>query len=180
MKKYIKYSLVFLILGIACGIFYREFSKAYDVTGTFTTLGLVHPHFLTLGVLFILIIGLVTEKLKKSEGKLLKAALGVYATGVLGTGIMLFVRGILDVLTKSPSVDFAVSSGASGAISGVAGIFHAILGVGLILIFVVWLSKGKAPAAETTAIETPAEEIAATDSATADTIAEEAPAEENA
>ncbi len=143
MKKYIRYALVFLALGIICGVFFREFSKAYEVTNVYTTLGLVHPHFLVLGVAFILIIGLVTEKLAKGESKLFRAAFPVYSVGVLGTGIMLFVRGIFDVMVKSPTCDFAVSNGANGAISGVAGIFHAVLGVGLILIFTAWLLKDK-------------------------------------
>ena len=53
MKKYIKYSAVFLALGIIFGVFYREFSKAYGVVNTYSPLGLVHTHFLVLGVTFI-------------------------------------------------------------------------------------------------------------------------------
>lgn len=143
MKKYIKYSLVFLILGIACGVFYREFTKAYDLANEYTTLGLAHTHFLVLGVAFILLFGLVTEKLSKNNDKLLKSGFVTYSVGVLGAGIMIVVRGILDILVKSEKVVFQVSNGANGAISGISGIFHAVLGVGIILIFVAWLRKDR-------------------------------------
>ncbi len=149
MKKYIKFALVFLAIGIACGVFYREFSKAYGVVNVYTTLGLAHTHFLVLGVAFVLIIGLVTEKLGKCSGKLFKAAFVGYACGTLGTGLMIVVRGVFDVLSKSPAVNYVTPSGANGAIAGVSGIFHAVLGVSFILIFVAWLLKPTAVADKT-------------------------------
>ncbi len=143
MKKYIKYALVFLGLGIACGIFFREFTKAYELENTYTTLGAVHPHFLVLGVAFILLIGLVTEKLSRGDTKLFRIGFPLYSVGVLGTGLMLLVRGIFDVLVKSPKVAFEMTKGASAAVSGVAGIFHTVLGAGLVIIFIAWLLKDK-------------------------------------
>ena len=74
MKKYIKYAAVFLALGLACGVFYREFSKAYGVVNVYTALGLAHTHFLVLGVAFALLVGLVTEKLGKGKDKLFRWA----------------------------------------------------------------------------------------------------------
>lgn len=143
MKKFVKYAIVFLALGLCCGIFYREFTKAYEATGQFTILGLCHPHFLALGVLLTLVIGLVGERLGTNDKKLFKIGFRTYSIGVLLTGIMLLVRGILDVLEKSPTIEFAVSSGANGAISGVAGLCHAALGVGIVIVFVSWLIKDK-------------------------------------
>lgn len=143
MKKYIKYAAVFLALGIACGVFYREFSKAYGVANTYTPLGLVHPHFLVLGVIFVLVAGLVTEKLGRGESKLFKWSFRIYSAGVLGAGFMLLARGILDVLEKSDKTDFITSAAANGALSGISGMFHIALGVGLTLIFVSWLLKQK-------------------------------------
>ncbi len=139
MKKYIKYALVFLALGLAFGVFYREFSKAYGIVNTYATLGLVHVHFLVLGVVFTLIIGLIKDKLDTCHEKLFKCAFPLYAVGVLGAGLMMAVRGILDILLRSEKIQFAVSAGANGAIAGISGIFHAILGVGIVLIFVSWL-----------------------------------------
>ncbi len=140
MKKYIKYAAVFLALGLALGVFYREFSKAYGVVNTYSTLGLAHTHFLVLGVAFTLLIGLINEKVGAC-GKLYRWAFPAYCTGVLGAGIMMTVRGILDVLVQSDKVVYTVSSAANGAIAGISGLFHAILGIGLVLIFVAWLTK---------------------------------------
>ena len=58
---------------------------------------------------------------------------------------MMVARGVLDVLVKSDKIVYAVSDGANGAISGISGIFHAVLGAGLVLIFVSWLLKEKKP-----------------------------------
>lgn len=143
MKKYIKYALVFLILGIVCGIFYREFTKAYDLANEYTTLGLAHTHFFVLGVAFVIIFGLVTDKLNKHSDKIFRASFITCSVGVMGAGIMIVVRGILDVLVKSENVVFQVSNGVSGAISGISGMFHAVLGAGIILMFVAWLRKDK-------------------------------------
>lgn len=139
MKQFIKYAAVFLALGLALGVFYREFSKAYGVVHTYTTLGLAHTHFLVLGTAFTLIIGLVTLYIGKQDDKLFIWAFRLYGTGVLGAGCMMAARGVLDVLVKSDKIVFAVSKGANGAISGLSGLFHAVLGVGLVLIFVAWL-----------------------------------------
>ena len=64
-KRYLIVSAVFLALGIIFGVFYREFSKAFGVVNVYTPLGLVHTHFLVLGVAFVLIIGLVSDKMGK-------------------------------------------------------------------------------------------------------------------
>ena len=139
MKKYIKFAIVFLVLGIVFGVFYREFSKAYGVVNTYTTLGLVHTHFLVLGMVLTLIIGLVSEKIDNFNKKLHSCAFLTYFVGVIGAGLMMTIRGILDVLVKSDKIVYSISSGANGAIAGVSGIFHAVLGVGLVLVFVAWL-----------------------------------------
>ena len=54
---------------------------------------------------------------------------------------MLLVRGTLEILAKT--TDFTITAGANGAISGIAGIFHAALGVGIVLVFIALLLKGK-------------------------------------
>lgn len=142
MKKYIKVATAFIAVGIVCGVFFREFSKAQEVVNVYTVLGLVHPHFLVLGGLFTLVIGLVTDRLACGERKLFRFAFPTYIVGVAGTGAMLLVRGVFDVLARSDAGS-ALSKGANAAISGMAGIFHAVLGVGLVLILAVWLSKDK-------------------------------------
>lgn len=143
MKKYIIISFLFMVLGIACGVFYREFSKAYEVVNTYTTLGVAHSHFLVLGSILTLVIGLVTIKVDKSNSILFNTSLIVFVVGVLGSGLMLLTRGIFDVLDKSALIEYNIPKPINGILSGVSGCFHAVLGVGVVLIFTSWLLKNK-------------------------------------
>lgn len=120
MKRYINYSIVYAVLAMICGVFYREFTKMNDYTA-WTTLSVVHTHYFILGMMFFLILGLVS---KNSNLKINRAVL-FYNIGLNLTAIMLVVRGIVQVL------DLNV---VSAAISGVAGIGYIILGVSLVMI----------------------------------------------
>ena len=44
MKKYFTLFFIYLILALIGGVFYREFTKAFEFTGK-TTLSIVHVHF---------------------------------------------------------------------------------------------------------------------------------------
>ncbi len=57
MKKLINTSFLYLILALAAGVFYREFTKFNSFTGK-TTLAVVHTHLFVLGVLLFLILAL--------------------------------------------------------------------------------------------------------------------------
>ena len=48
MKKLINTSFLYLILALAAGVFYREFTKFNSFTGK-TTLAVVHTHLFVLG-----------------------------------------------------------------------------------------------------------------------------------
>lgn len=137
MKKYIKLAAAFAAAGIVGGVFYREFSKFHGVDNDFSILGLVHPHFLVLGVIMILMIGLVDGKMNPA-GKLPGIGLTCYSVGTAGAGVMLFIRGIFDVLSRADAA-YSIGKGLSAAISGISGLFHIALGVGLTMIFVAWL-----------------------------------------
>lgn len=120
MKRYINYSIVYAVLALVGGVFYREFTKMNDYTG-WTTLSVVHTHYFTLGMMFFLILGLVSMNINLKTNR----AVLFYNIGLNLTAIMLVVRGIVQVL------DLNV---VSAAISGIAGIGHIVLGVSLILI----------------------------------------------
>lgn len=102
------------------GVFYREFTKLNDYTA-WTTLSVVHTHYFILGMMFFLILGLVSMNINLKNNR----AVFFYNVGLNLTAIMLVVRGIVQVL------GFKV---VSALISGIAGIGHIILGVSLILI----------------------------------------------
>ena len=138
MKKYIRISLVFFVVSIVSGVFYREFTKAMDLGHVYTPLGLAHSHFLVLGVLFVLVFGLINLKFNNEGSKLFKYGLIGYIVGASGTGIMLVVRGIFDVLLQAKKIS-EVSGDA--AWSGISGIFHIILGISIVMIFISWLKN---------------------------------------
>lgn len=120
MKRCINYSIVYAVLAMIGGVFYREFAKMNDYT-SWTTLSVVHTHYFILGMMFFLVLGLVSMNMNL---KINRAVL-FYNVGLNLTAIMLVVRGIVQIL------DLNV---VSAAISGIASIGHIILGVSLILI----------------------------------------------
>lgn len=51
MKRLMNVSIVYGVLGLIGGVFYREFTKLNGFTD-FTTLSVVHTHYLMLGMVF--------------------------------------------------------------------------------------------------------------------------------
>ena len=128
MKRYINTALIYAVLAMAGGIFYREFTKFNGYAAT-TTLSVVHTHYFLLGMLFFLLL-LVLEKSFSFTNTKTGRVLAVYHFGLNLTNVMFIVRGVTQVLES------ALSSHINAAISGVAGIGHILLGVGTILLLV--------------------------------------------
>lgn len=128
MKKMINIAFIYGIVAMVAGVFYREFTKFNGFIGV-TTLGKMHGHFLMLGTIFILILGLIADRYHVQEQKGFNTAFLTYNLGLVWMEVMFLVRGIVQVL------NIEVSSGINAAISGVAGIGHILLGVGFVLIF---------------------------------------------
>jgi len=139
-KCYIIVSLVFLIVGLLCGVYYREFTKALNYSYTYTPLGLVHPHLLVLGLIINIVLGLLLANFTLNE-KQEKIAFIIYNVGVSLTGLLLLTRGTFDVLVKTNN--YEISGTLSLIISGLAGISHIILAVGLIYYFVLIIKSYK-------------------------------------
>ena len=55
MKRYINASLLYAVLAMAGGVFYREFTKFNDFTAK-TALSVVHTHYFMLGAAFFLLL----------------------------------------------------------------------------------------------------------------------------
>ena len=127
MKKYLNISLVYAVAAMAGGVFYREFTKYNGFTGV-TVLGKVHAHLFLLGMLIFMLVALFTTHRDLAKYKTFKAFLWTYNIGVPLTAVMMLVRGVVQVLGIS------LSSGASAAVSGIAGIGHILTGVGIILL----------------------------------------------
>ena len=128
MKRYINTALVYAILAMVGGVFYREFTKFNGFTAK-TTLSVVHTHYFLLGMVFFLLL-LVLEKSFSFTGPKTGRILAFYHVGLNLTAVMLVIRGVTQVLGT------ALSSGMSAAISGMAGIGHILLGVSLVLLLV--------------------------------------------
>lgn len=126
MKRYMSSALLYAVLAMVGGVFYREFTKFNGFTGK-TALGVVHTHYFVLGMVFFLLL-LLLEKAFAFTGKNTGRVLAVYHVGLNLAAVMFVVRGVTQVL------GLALSSGMSAAISGVAGIGHILLGVSLVLI----------------------------------------------
>lgn len=128
MKRYINTALLYAVLAMVGGVFYREFTKFSGFTGR-TALGVVHTHYFLLGMVFFLLLLLLEKNFSFTDAKTCKI-LEVYHIGLNLTAVMLVVRGVTQVLGT------ALSSGMSAVISGIAGIGHILLGVSLVLVLV--------------------------------------------
>lgn len=126
MKRYINMALLYAVFAMAGGVFYREFTKFNNFTAK-TTLGVVHTHYFLLGIVFFLLL-LLLEKSFSFTGSKTGRILAAYHIGLNLTAVMLFLRGVLQVL------EIALSSGMNAAISGIAGIGHMLLGISLVLL----------------------------------------------
>lgn len=130
MKKCLNISLIYAIAGLLGGVFYREFSKMNGFDGV-TALGKVHTHLLLLGMIVFLITALFCAHFKSlPEHKSFKSFMVVYNIGVPMTAVMLAVRGVTEVLKTE------LTRAANAAISGISGLSHIILAVGIILLIV--------------------------------------------
>ena len=126
MKRYMNSALLYAVLAMVGGVFYREFTKFNGFTGK-TSLSVVHTHYFLLGMVFFLLLLLLEKNfsfISEKTGRVLAA----YHIGLNLTAVMLVVRGVVQVLAP------VVSSGMNGAISGMAGIGHIFMGVSMVLL----------------------------------------------
>lgn len=126
MKRFMNAALLYAVLAMIGGIFYREFTKIYGFTGK-TTLGVVHAHYLLLGTLFFLILILLEKQFSFMRAKT-NRILAVYHIGLNLTVVMVVVRGVIQVS------ETMLPSGMDAMVSGIAGIGHILLGIALVLI----------------------------------------------
>lgn len=128
MKRYMNMALLYAVLAMVGGVFYREFTKINGFTAR-TTLGVVHTHYFLLGMVFFLLLLLLEKNFSFTTAKTGRV-LAAYHIGLNLTSVMLVVRGVTQVLGTT------LSSGMNAVISGMAGIGHILLGVSLVLLLV--------------------------------------------
>ena len=128
MKRYINSALLYAVLAMVGGVFYREFTKFNGFTAK-TALSVVHTHYFLLGMVFFLLLLLLERSFSYTNAKTGRV-LAVYHIGLNLTAVMLVVRGVTQVMMPT------LSSSMNAAISGIAGIGHILMGVSLILLLV--------------------------------------------
>lgn len=126
MKRYANTALLYAVLAMAGGVFFREFTK-FNGFAAKTALSVVHTHYFLLGMAFFLLLLLLEKNFSFTNVKTSRV-LAVYHIGLNLTAVMLVVRGVLQVLA------FELSKGMNAAISGIAGIGHILLGVSIVLV----------------------------------------------
>ena len=90
MKRYINYSIVYAVLAMIGGVFYREFTKMNDYTA-WTTLSVVHTHYFILGMMFFLILGVVSTRVRfKPNHAVLFYNIGLNLTTIMLVVVVLF------------------------------------------------------------------------------------------
>lgn len=112
--------IVYGVLGLIGGVFYCEFTKLNGFTD-FTTLSVVHTHYLMLGMVFFLMLVLLENNFHFIDNKVRKYLI-FYHIGLNLTVIMLVVRGVVQVLSLYVS---------SAVLFGIA---HLILGISMVLV----------------------------------------------
>lgn len=133
MKKILNYSILYLIIGLVSGMYFSELTKAHNFN-LYTSLSVVHTHALVLGFIFFLIILLLEKNLKLSDYKQFNSFLIIYNTGLILMLIMLLIKGTTEVLM------IRMTSPIIASISGISGVAHILLTIGLIL-FVINIKK---------------------------------------
>lgn len=130
MKKLTNVALIYAIVALVSGVIYREFTKIVGFTGE-TNLSLLHTHLFTLGMVFFLIVLGLEAIFTLSKQKTYKWFMLTYNIGLVLTAVLMAVRGFFQVQGTE------LSRGLDASISGISGIGHILLGVGMILFFIV-------------------------------------------
>ncbi|MFC7941877.1 DUF2871 domain-containing protein [Microbacterium oxydans] len=126
MRRLFSAAFAYMLVGVASGLFYREFTKINDFPeGEPTQLGLVHTHLLVLGFVVLLIVLLLEKAFTLSESRLFGWFFWLYNAGLVLTTAMMIWHGSLTVLGQE----------SSGMIAGIAGLGHILLSAGMILLF---------------------------------------------
>ncbi len=119
MKKTLKKAILFTIIGLVLGVYFREFTKwnGFVEDGALigpTSLSFMHTHMLTLGTVMTLLFGTILNQQGLGLQSLGKRWV-FYEIGVYLTVLMMFFRGNIQVLNIN------LSNALDASISGLAG-----------------------------------------------------------
>lgn len=131
MKKIINTSIIYLILGLIGGVFYREFTKFNSFEGR-TSLAFVHTHLIMLGTILFLLLALIC-KISPSilKDKYFKSLYIIHNIGLPLMTAALIIRGIIQVK------NIGVSTALNHTIMSLSGASHIMLAISLIGIMLI-------------------------------------------
>lgn len=125
MKKYFNLATFYLILGLAMGVFYREFTKINGFEGK-TSLSIIHTHILTFGFIFFILVLLLEKNFKLSQNKNFKKWCIFYNISLIYLVVTFTIRGTFQVLGHD-FVDLNHISGLSHVLLSIALIWFTII-----------------------------------------------------
>lgn len=96
----------------------------------------MHAHYFMLGMAFFLVLMLVEKNFHFSQGRQVGVAVIIYQVGLNITVLCLLARGLTQVWNVS------MSKGMDASLSGIAGIGHILLSIGMIILL--WNIRKKA------------------------------------
>lgn len=129
MKKVMNTAIVYFVLAMVGGVFYREFTKWNDFSGQ-TVLSVLHTHLLALGTAVFLIIAVLFKITNLENNTLYKKFYLIYNISFPLMIIMMTSRGVVEVMNTS------ISHGIDAMISGIAGLSHIGLAVALFMLLI--------------------------------------------
>ncbi len=129
MKKIMNASLIYFVLAMAGGVFYREFTKWNGYTEP-TTLGVLHVHLLVLGTVVFLLTALFAKITNLEENALFKKFFVLYNIALPFMSLMMLIRGTIQVLGIN------LGKMGNGMLSGLAGLSHIGIMIALLMLLI--------------------------------------------
>ncbi|ASZ07903.1 membrane protein [Enterococcus thailandicus] len=127
MKKVMNTAIVYFVLAMISGVFYREATKLNDFTGQ-TVLAVVHTHLFALGTGLFLLIAVLFKVTRLEENKRYKKFYILYNLSFPLMIVMMVVRGLIQIQQQT------ISTGVDAMISGIAGLSHIGVTVALLMV----------------------------------------------
>ncbi|MFZ1361059.1 MAG: DUF2871 domain-containing protein [Candidatus Saccharimonadales bacterium] len=124
MKKLYYAAVMYAVLGLASGLFYREFTKMSEFSG-YSELSVLHTHLLALGMMVMLIILALEKVFGLSKTKWFNLFYWHYNGGLLLTTGMMLVIGLQQV----------AGNAVTPMLAGMAGLGHILLTVAIAFLF---------------------------------------------
>lgn len=127
MKKIMNASIIYFILAMAGGVFYREFTKWNGYTQT-TTLGVLHVHLLVLGTVVFLLTAVFAKITNLEQNSLFRKFFVLYNIVLPMMVILMLVRGVVQVIGAD------LGKMGNGMLSGFAGLSHIGMMIALLML----------------------------------------------